>query len=347
MNEEYKNENITDNGNFKTQTISIIVFPILLSVPITLKLISARIFLNFEFRTQTFRLLKYISFIDALSTFILMLMPFEEFLRNKTYCLSVFRLIVIIFIGRSLVTFSSILSLNMAWNQFRDLKNYKITGRWFYLILVISIVFSLILHSPNIILKQSSFKNCSNNQSSNIIRVNQNSHFELFTIIQSSISYSIIVASLSLSCFIAHKMKKQKLSKSKSIIFISNKKRSSKVFKISEYRPSMQNSTSVKSLEDEIVLPTVHIRRNSQFYETETKQLSTFIVLILSVDQVLKVSFDLISLFIQTNSEKPNYYLMFFLTILVFCQTLHILIYIKFCDPFSKRFYNVFKNCHF
>ena len=123
MNEEYKNENITDNGNFKTQTISIIVFPILLSVPITLKLISARIFLNFEFRTQTFRLLKYISFIDALSTFILMLMPFEEFLRNKTYCLSVFRLIVIIFIGRSLVTFSSILSLNMAWNQFRDLKN--------------------------------------------------------------------------------------------------------------------------------------------------------------------------------------------------------------------------------
>jgi hypothetical protein len=107
------------------------------------------------------------------------------------------------------------------------------------------------------------------------------------------------------------------------------------------------HSTSLKSIEDEIVLPTVHIRRNSQFYETETKHLSTLIVLMLSLDQFMKVSFDLITFFIQSNPKESNYYLIFYLTTLAICQTSHILIYFKCCDPFSQRFYNLFKNIDF
>jgi hypothetical protein len=156
-----KNENITDNSYIKSQIISIILFPVVLPVPIILKIICVRIFFNIEFRTQTFRLLKYISFIDALSTFILVFMPFGEFLLIENDWSQVLRLFVIVFIGRSLTTLSSILSLNISWNHLRDLKNYKITGRWFYLVLAFSIFFSLILHSPNLILKHDNSKNSS------------------------------------------------------------------------------------------------------------------------------------------------------------------------------------------
>jgi hypothetical protein len=60
------------------QITILIIFPFMMLILLILKLICIHIFSMREFKTHSFRCIKFISTVDALSLFILMLIPFVE-----------------------------------------------------------------------------------------------------------------------------------------------------------------------------------------------------------------------------------------------------------------------------
>ena len=150
-----------EKSEYEIQIIFLTLVPCMLPIPLVLKFISGIIFTKFEFRTHTYRFLKYISFIDSLLLSILLFVPFVECHKvfplrwlNENYYFSNYQLYIVLGLGNCLTTLSSTINLKASWNQFKFLQNFKITDRLFYLFLVFGFVFSIILNLPDVILHQ-------------------------------------------------------------------------------------------------------------------------------------------------------------------------------------------------
>ena len=304
---------------------------------------------NIEFKTQTYRYLKLNSILDALLLIILIPLPFSNFPyfieMISNFWFESYRLYIVIYIGQLLTTVNSILTLIIVWNQYRYLQTFQITGKLFYFIFSVSIIFSILFHLPIIFLLQIcvSLKT----QIYKILAVN--SYFlNVYTIFEFSFLFSIQTLVVFFNAIITFKVEKQKKSKLKSIIFTSKRKgferkRFSSTSLSNERNLSLTSgSTSVKMLNYQISVAMKNVRKTSKFYETKTKFLTIYITRAYLIDQMLKTFCALLETLLIENSKNFNLFLILFLPFLMFTQLSHIFIYYKFNKNFSRRLKGIF-----
>ena len=340
-----------------SKIILLIVFPLLIPIPIALKLVCAHIFNKFEFRTQTFRLLKINSVIDALSLLALWFMPFAEFkdliveqTNNKN---SIFASIMatILIIGRFLSTLNAILNILIAWNQYKNLKIM------FYVVICFGIVLSILLQLPNLLLFDINIHQSTNSSSQRA------DYFKPYVYCRIGFSFLLVMVPFILNMIFQFKIKRQRHLKHKSIIFTANiRKISSTIFmaqdslrKISKesekakrqlslttsFMGAKRNSSSNQNLPHFRSLSTQSIActsQNSKFQETKTGSMTSWLIYAFILDQLLRMIFEISGYLIKPNTNLSHLSLAGFLLLLLTSQLFQFKIYYKLNDAFSRRF---------
>jgi hypothetical protein len=206
---DFENENLNPLI-FISKIMFTLVIPLISFIPIVLNLYSAFIFSTIE-NSQTCRFLRINSIIDAISLSTTLLLPLcecQEFYStwlNNNYILTLYQLYVNYFFNRTLLTFSSLLNLTLAWNQYRENGKYSIKGKLYYLILTIISVFSLALNFPNLF--QNHIVKHDNKTEFYLVKVKHVQFYNVFSLIQYTISIIILILTVSLNSVIANKIK--------------------------------------------------------------------------------------------------------------------------------------------
>ena len=270
------------NSNFINQVI--LIFPIFLTILVILKFVSAYIFSHIEFKTQTFRYLKYYSINDALLLLTLMLLPIslcKEVCNGwwtNNYWLIFYRLYINLFISRSLHTANSILGITIAFIQYRDLNDYKVPSKNYLFIVFSSIIFSISLNLPIVFLYNIEVPLNSTTSLYSLKLIRPNALQKLFGV-QFSIGFIILFLTLIFNLILVVKIKQQKKSQFRSIIFTSKKQRNCEFTVLKNKRDA----------DIEIVSCVEQRPRNySSHNESKTKLLAICITVAFSIDQIFK-----------------------------------------------------------
>ena len=347
------------NSEKKIQVAYTVFSTIFIPIAIFLKLTSARIFTNIEFRTEKFRFLKYYSIVDAVSLF--MLLPISLvicrdllilWLKNNNYCEVFYQLYIISFIWSSLNTFNSIISLSVAWNNLRNLKSHKISTQLFYVIIFMGAAFSIILHLPNLFINQISVKL---NSSSDIYELKKE-NFHYYIYFEYSITFSILLLTLVFNTIHAFIMIMEKTTEYKSVIYstsksklrlasiisVSNSKRRSSVKDEESSKVVLSNLIFLKDFNNPRCSSVADSNlRSSKLGHTKTKYLFISILFVFLIDLILKSTVGLTTIF---RIDNPNIIQICLIFSIILTQISHIFIYFKFSDSFFSRFKNVFKK---
>ena len=321
------------------------MFPVVLIIPLVLKLICAFIFSNIEFKTQTYRYLKLNSIINAMLMLTLLFLPLTECNKlcdgwwESNYWLLAYKLYIIRFISRCMRTISSLIILTISWNQFRDLNDCRIRKKnRFYLIVIFSITFSFVLYLPDLFLNKIE-KEPSNDSVDHLEKDTTDTLkgyvVEAVNIFQYAVAFIILIFTLFFNIIVACKIKYQKNTEFKSILFISTKKKN--------INSNPRNSISVQFDAAQIISQ----KMMPKLYESQTKLLSVFITFAFTVDEVLTNASDGIFSFGIKNEMQYFVFIRVFYLMVFVVQMSHVFVFYKFNKAFSRRFKKIFKVCHY
>ena len=312
--------------------------PILVSLPIVLKIISFKIFTNIEFKTQKYRYLRLNLIIDIISLILIITLPFTFFFEEKkfiivssNYWVLTYQLYFIIFIARSLNTFNSLLIFTLAWNQFLDWHSKKITINFYYLVVTIGVIFSFCLHLPNIFLLQ--ITGCKNE--TNEFNFKQN-YFLIFILIEYSFDAFLLLFTILFNLIIAVKNKRKKLAKFQSIIFASTKK---SIVLDKELSRTCKIVSSNQSINNQCLNRKVGVN-----FESKVKTSISLITTVHSIDHGFNSLISLILIYVKFYFK--NYLiivLVFFYLVFIFSKCFHFFIYFKSNKAFAYRFVKIHK----
>ena len=323
------------------------IIPIITFIPILLDLISAFIFSTIE-NSRTCRILRINSIIDAISLSTTLLLPLSECQEfyspwlNNNYILALYQLYVSYFLNRTLLTFSSLLNLIVAWNQFRDHGKYSIKGKAYYLTMSIILVFSFALNCPNLF--QNHIAKHDNNTKFYLVKVKHVQFCNVFTLIQYIISVIIIILTVSLNSIIAHKIKSGCTINIKLLLRIKIQKRSTcrdSLLKKSITSVYCRNGLitsedlnnemyhSIASKHEELV--------QSVSKKTSESTMVFWITLVFTVDQLFRAIFGSVFYFIKKNSFEFIIILMFSCMIVIIIQLVYFFIYCKFNKTYFQK----------
>ena len=312
----------------------IFVFPLLIIIPLTLKLFSINIFSNIEFKTQTFKYLRLNSIIDVLTLISSIFIPlafYQEFFSKwwpSNYGAIFYQLYVTLYLDHDLCLLNTIFNFIVICFQFKNFKNKLTSGRLFYFIVLISFVFSLTFHLPNLFLIEISFKNESLNNTIYCLKVKNRNYFHKFILIEYLLSFLFLLLTLILSLIVGFKIRKQKIAKFQSIIYTS--KRHAFGSRMSFDCKIVANSTS---------------KKHTSLYESKTAILSTFATFISSIEQALKLILNFITVAFKINFERSISILIYYYVIIILSQLFQVFIYYTFNKAFSRRFNKYFSCC--
>jgi hypothetical protein len=310
--------------------------PILVTLPLVLKMISFKIFTNIEFKTQTYRYLRLNLIIHIISLILIIILPFTFFfeeskfitLRNN-YWILVYQLYFIFLIGRSLHSFNSILNFTLAWNQFLDSYCKKITTNLFYAVVIIGFIISFCLHLPNVFLIQI---NSSKNET-NELNFNKY-YFLIFISIEYGFDGFLFLFTILLNFIIAFKNKQHKSRKFQSIIYAQTKNSIVLDKKISR-ACKIVSSQSINN------------QYNQKFgvnVESKVKSSISLITTVHSIDNFFNSLISVILIYVKLYSKKYlELVLTFFYFTIIFSYFFHFFIYYKSNHAFAYRFVNIFK----
>ena len=133
-----------------TEIIQFCLLSVLMTIPIALKTVTAYIFKNIEFKTQTFRFLRINSIFDVLFMITYPFQPWTELKNEKwgNYWLTVYKFYILIYASRCLRTLNLIMNTIVAWNQYRQNKNRNkipFSKCFFYAVISCVLIFSFVL----------------------------------------------------------------------------------------------------------------------------------------------------------------------------------------------------------
>ena len=348
-----------------SQIISLIVIPLLIPLPIALKLVCAHIFTKFEFRTQTFRLLKINSVIDALLLLTLAILAFierQELLAewtNNKYLINACQMSIMLMIGRCLETVRSSFNIMIVWNQYKNFKNM------FYVVIGFAIAFS-VFQLPIIFLNELENQACASDNSSQNQSFNIQKKDNIYIYGRFGSSFILLLLLTVLNFKLQFKNWRQRNSKFKSIVFTRDTRNGSASIltalneqslkeekrNLSLPTPSKKNSTSFIQLPHFRTLsahPSHHSsstlsRRQTRFHETKTSCMTSWITNSFLLDQLLRISCEMASFFLKTHSNLFYACQTVLLLVIILNQLLQFFIYYKLNDAFNRRFKELFKK---
>jgi hypothetical protein len=330
--------------------IFVFIFVTTLTILIALKITTVRIFSNFEFHTQKYRFLKFISIIDTLSLATTFLLPFienqnllDDWFMNG-YLLASYELYVNSFLNKGLLTLSSVINLYMSWNQYKEFKDYNTAGQWFKLTIFVSHLFSLLLHLPNLFIYKISEK--ANSAINFTIEISQVDYFKYYSPFQHVISFSILVAILMINLTLLLKIRKHNKSKFQSIIFTANTRAYSSVLEKESRYCQIQHKIILKSLNSSATASsTVSLRRNSKLVDTRIQGRLLWVAFAILADEFIRASYELSKLFVKRNTTTSSIILVFYLVIMLLTQLLPIITLYKINNSFAERFRQIIRKC--
>ena len=302
------------------ELIFVFTLPFLATIPFALKVLSAFIFKNIEFKSQTFRYLRMNSIVDALYLTTFLVLPLTECTEcfESNYWILFCKLFINFFISRALRTINALIILTIAWNQYRDLNDSRMRSRTrFYFTLITITLFSFLIYVPNLIKY-----NITNTNSTGITHYQfqiDNLTFKMLNVTNFSILFFIIFATICLNSRVAFKIRQQKNLKFKSIIFTSSPKPSS----------CLKSKQSITIQLDNSRCSQQQIKR---LCNSQTKKLSVFITLVYIIDQVVSTTADCIATF------KYSIFIKIFYFSIIAAQLAHIIVYYNFNKAFANRF---------
>jgi hypothetical protein len=325
------------------QIIYTFVCPILALFPFSLDLISAYIFSNIEFKTQTYRYLKLNSIIDALSILTILFLPLTECqdlcsgLWNSNYWLIIYRLYMNHYLTRLLRTISSILSVTIAWNRYKTMNQYKIYGNYFYFTLFLNCLFSSIIHLPNLFFNQVVLREQSTQQNETyVIKVVKIDQLNNLLITQFLFITIIFIFTVVINIKLALIIKSQINAKFKSI-------KSNKQMK--KCRDSSYTSVSVQIKSNTSKINTYNIIfAKTKVKEFETSLLIFWISVVFIIHQVLQIVCGIALIFVDRDVEKNVLIFIVLYILIVTVHSFNFFIYYKFNRAFSRRIKLLYNN---
>jgi hypothetical protein len=333
---------------------SLFTYTLLTIIPVITKLASARALSNIEFNTRAFRKLKYYSIIDAVSLVLFVPLLFIEsqcvFKKwfKSNYWLIVYKYYIILFLWRSLTTLNSMINLSIVCNQFRDLKNYKITGTWFNIILFTSMVlFSIFFHLPNLLFYEINFKEKNSTHENDFyFLISSNvKYYRLYNLIDYTISFLILIITVIINSLVSFQIKKKQSERFESVIYVSNKKATKNLSNGKDKRAFINDHDSCH-LSHSVIFKPISSQHSTNDHrnclDTQTKTSIVWIIFAFSVDNLFKTSFTFISLFFEQNTIITLSIMLTFFTSILFTQLLHFIIYYKYNEAFSQRIKKIF-----
>jgi hypothetical protein len=336
-----------ENNNFTKDFLQIVftfVMPTLTIIPIIMNLMSAFIFSNIEFKTQTYRYLKLNSIIDAISLGTILFLPVTQCQElcakwwTNNYWLVVYEIYINNYISRSLRTVSSILSVTIAWKRFRTMNQYKINNNNFYFIISSIFMFSFVLYLPALFLSKIS----SNNSTGQIytLRVAKLNVYNQLSLIYYLVTILILILTVILNAKLVFKIKEQLNLKFRSIKF-----KSANDCKIVEFLSLNTNTVNLRPVlvDDRLKTYRIIFSRN-KIVEFETTLLIIWITLVFIIDQFLQTISASLFLFIDKTSQKYILILIFLFLIIVSTQLFNVYFYYKYNRAFSRRFRLLIKS---
>ena len=346
---------VFEEANFnKIRIVFSFTFSFLLLLPVITKLASARALSNIEFNTRAFRKLKYYSIIDALLLTLLLPMLFIEsqslfkgFLKSN-YWFLFYKFYIILFVWRSLTTLNSIISLSVVCNQFRDLQNYKITGKWLNIILFFCMaLLSITFHLPNLYFYEILLdgRNTTNETYLYSLILSNVDYYRIYNLIDYTIEFLILIITVAINSFVSFQIRKKKNERFESVIYISNKKATKNISNCKEKKAFTNNDDSYH-LSNSVIFKPISTQQsvNDHKYclDTQTKKMIVWIVFSYSVDNLFKISFAFISLFFEPNTKIALIIMLSFFSSILITQLSHMIIYYKYNEAFSQRIKRIF-----
>ena len=329
--------------------IFVFIFLAVFTILIFLKITSARIFSNFEFHTQKFRFLKYISIIDALFLSTVFLLPFIEIQSllddwfMYSHVLVSYELYINTFFNKGLLTLNSLINLKISWNQYREFENYNVTSQWFRTTILISALFSFLLYFPNLLLYKISKEE--NSTAVYTIEISQIDYFKYYTPFQHVISFTILIMIVLINLILFIKIKKLNKSKFKSIIFTANSKAYNTVLGKEKKNCLIQQKIVLKSLSSTATTTSaVSTRRNSKLIDTKITSRLLWVSFVILADEFIRTCYELSKLFVRQNTKTSTIILIFYIIILAFTQLSPIIIFYKTHNSFAERLRQIFRK---
>ena len=196
------------------------MIPLLIPIPIALKLVCAHIFTKLEFKTQIFRQLKINSVIDALLLLTLAILPFierqdllAEWTNNK-YSLNACQMSIMLMIGRCLETVRSSFNILIVWKQYKNFKTM------FYVVIGFAIAFS-VLQLSILFLNEKENQACVRDNSSHDFYLEKKDNIYIYGHFAFSFILLLVLGFLNLKLQLSNW--RQRNSKFKSIVFTRNR----------------------------------------------------------------------------------------------------------------------------
>jgi hypothetical protein len=324
-----------------TEIIQFFILPLVMITPIGMKTITATIFQNIEFKTQTFRILKINSIFDVIFMITYFIKPWIEFKNENlgNYWLVLYDIYIIIYVSRCLRTVNLILNMTVAWNQFRQNKNrnkISISNFFFYAMISIIFLFSFLLHLPNLFAYEIYSTSNRTRKIYALKATNQDLLLNL-SIFQYIIDILILIFSLLLISIILYRRNKENRTTLKSIIFTKRRKETVSIIKrLNSNSISKASNFEIRSIQDTNQNCSKISNKN---YKSKTQLLVIWITLAVSFDQIFKIIFECLTIFsFHKDSILFVYLSIFRYLIIIFSQLSHVFIYCKFNESFLNRF---------
>ena len=331
------------------QIMEIFIYPLVSVFPVVINLLNAYSISKTEFKILKFRKFKLFYLIDLLLFITTIFQPFaecKEFCDNwwsSNYWFMFYKLYVSSYLTQVLSTISSIFCVRNAWNRYKIMNEYEISGLILYIILSLNFMASFLLNMSPILLTDIIPEMNNNNTHKNILKSNHIYYLKTTTIEFDGKYFlihficAIIILIINLILVVRFGVIIKTYINSKTCSKISSPgskdqiKRSSK--KRRESVVLYKHCSSLNSLDLEIVLREIDDKNLSN----ETSLICFLMLIIFVIDQFFKYFCIIFFYKIDRNSKEYLILWIIYVSLVFIIQFSQIFSFYKFNTAFKKR----------